>query len=57
MIEDPIIAEVRRHRKEHAVEHGHDLRCIVEALRKREHESKRTLLNPGPKFRLEKTGS
>ena len=57
MIEDPIVAEVRRHRKEHAAEHGNDLKRIVEALRKRERESKRNLLNPGPKLRLEKTGS
>jgi len=57
MIEDPIVAEVRRHRKEHAAEHGNDLKRIVEALRKRERESKRNLLNPGPKLRLDKTGS
>lgn len=57
MNEDPIVAEIRRHRKEHAVEHGNDLKRIVEALRKRERESKRNLLNPGPKVRLDKTGS
>jgi hypothetical protein len=57
MIEDPIVAEVRRHRKEHAAEHGNDLKRIVEALRKRERESTRNLLNPGPKVRLNKTGS
>ena len=57
MIEDPIVDEVRRHRKEHAAEHGNDLKRIVEALRKRERESKRHLLNPGPKMRLDKTGS
>lgn len=57
MIEDPIVAEVRRHRKKHAAEHGNDLKRIVEALRKRERESKRNLLNPGPKLRLDKTES
>ena len=57
LIEDPIVAEVRRHRKEHAAEHGNDLKRIVEALRKRERESQRTLLNPGPKLLLNKTGS
>jgi len=57
MIEDPIVAEVRRHRKEHAAEHGNDLKRIVDALRKRELESKRNLLNPGPKLLLDKTGS
>ncbi len=55
MIEDPIVAEVRQHRKEHAAEYGNDLKRIVEALRKREHESKRKLLNPGPKLRKKKT--
>ena len=57
MIEDPIVTEVRRHRKEYAAEYGNDLKRIVEALRKRERESKRTLLNPGPKLNLDKTGS
>jgi len=57
MVEDPIVAEVRRHREEHAAEHGNDLKRIVEALRERECESKRNLLDPGPKMRLEKTGS
>ncbi len=57
MIEDPIVDEVRRYRKEHAEKYGNDLKRIVEALRKRERESKRKLLNPGPEFRLDKTGS
>lgn len=55
MIEGPIVAEVRRHRKEHAEEHGNDLKRIVEALRRRERESKRSLVDPGPKIRLNKT--
>jgi len=57
MIKDPIVDEVRRYRKEHAKKYGNDLKRIVEALRKREQESKRILLNPGPKLRLDKTGS
>ena len=57
MIEDPIVAEVRRHRKEHAAEHGNDLKRIVEALRKRKNKSMRILLNPGPKLCLDKIGS
>ena len=32
MIEDPIVIEIRQHRKEHAAEHGNDLKRIVEAL-------------------------
>ncbi len=56
MIEDPIVEEVRMHRKKHAQKYGNDLKRIVEALRKRERESKRKLLNPGPKLRLAETG-
>lgn len=49
MIEDPIVEEIRQHRKAHAAEHGNDLGRIVQALRKRERESDRPVLNPGPK--------
>ena len=54
MINDPIVEEVRRYRKEHSERYGNDLNQIVEALRKKENESTRTKLNPGPKFLLEK---
>ena len=57
MIEDPIVDEIRRHRKALAAEHGNDLRRVVELLRKRERESGRKVLNPGPKQRLNRTGS
>lgn len=57
MIEDPIVSEVRKHRKEHASSYGHDLRRIVAALREREKTSKRPVLDPGPKYRLEQTRS
>ncbi len=50
MIEDPIVAEVRKYREEHAASYGHDLRRIAAALRKREGESSRPVLNPGPKY-------
>ena len=50
MINDPIVEEVRRYRKEHAAQYGNDLRRIVEALKKKESESNRILLNPGPKL-------
>ena len=50
MINDPIVEEVRRYRKEHAARYGNDLRRIVEALKKRESESNRILLNAGPKL-------
>lgn len=57
MIKDPIVEEVRRHRQEHADENENDLEKIIQSLRTRERHSKRKLLNPGPKSRLDKTGS
>ena len=48
MIEDPIVEDVRRHRQAHAAQNGYDLARIVQALRRRERESDRLLLNPGP---------
>ncbi len=57
MIEDPVVEEVRRHRKEHAAENENDINRIIEALRKREQASKSSFLNPGPKLLLNKTGS
>lgn len=57
MIEDPIVEEVRRHRKEYAEKYGNDLKRMVEALRKREKESNREICNPGPKHQLNKTVS
>ena len=57
MIKDPIVEEVRRHRQEHADENKNDLEKIIQSLRMRERNSKRKLLNPGPKSRLDKSGS
>ena len=54
MINDPIVEEVRRYRKEHAARYGNDLNRIVEALKKRECESPRIRLNPGPKLLIKK---
>jgi hypothetical protein len=54
MINDPIVEEVRRYRQEHATLYGNDLSRIVEALRKKEHESNHVNLNPGPKLLLKK---
>ena len=56
MIEDPIVAEVRKYREEHATIFGHDLKRIVAALRERERKSERPVLNPGPKYLFRKTG-
>ena len=55
MIEDPIVEEIRQHRKAHAAEYGNDLGRIVQSLRKRERESDRPLLNPGLKKRFRPT--
>nr|VFK30708.1 MAG: hypothetical protein BECKMB1821G_GA0114241_106923 [Candidatus Kentron sp. MB]VFK34261.1 MAG: hypothetical protein BECKMB1821I_GA0114274_106622 [Candidatus Kentron sp. MB]VFK76621.1 MAG: hypothetical protein BECKMB1821H_GA0114242_106524 [Candidatus Kentron sp. MB] len=54
MINDPIVEEVRRLRKEHAAQFGNDLKKIVEDLRKKEKESTHIQLSPGPKFILKK---
>ena len=43
MIDDPVVEEIRRFRKEHAARYGNNLQRIVEALREKER------LNPGPK--------
>jgi hypothetical protein len=57
MIEDPIVAEVRKSRKALAERHGNDLRRLVEFLRQMQKESERQVLNPGPRPRLHETGS
>jgi len=50
MIEDPIVEEVRKYRQEHSHFYGYDLQRIVKSLREREQQSKRPILNPGPKY-------
>lgn len=57
MIEDPIVEKMRKHREEHATAYGHDLRRIIAALREREEQSKRPVLNPSPRYLPQKTGS
>ena len=57
MIEDPIVAEVRKHREEHAAAFGHNLKRIAQALREHEAKSDRPLLNPGPKYIKKETKS
>ena len=54
MIDDPIVEEIRRFRKEHAAKYGNNLQRIVEALREKERLSDRVRLNPGPKRLAEK---
>lgn len=49
MIDDPIVEEIHRFRREHAAQYGNNLQRIVEALREKERMSDRVRLNPGPK--------
>ncbi len=57
MQDDPIVAEIRRYRAEHAAKYGHDLDRICEALRKRQAESSRKVVKRSPRMRLPNTGS
>ena len=57
MTDDPNVAEVRRHRKAIGEEHGNNIRRIAKALREHERKSGREVLDPGPKRRLDRTGS
>jgi len=56
MNEDPIIAEIRRYRAEHAEKYGHDLGRICEALREAETKSGRKVVHRKPHLLLPKTG-
>ena len=49
MPEDPIVAEVRRIRDEHAARYGYDLRRIYEALKSREKRGERKLVSYPPR--------
>ncbi len=57
MINDSIVEEIRKYRQEHAKRYGHNLRRIAEALRERERQSSRRVINRGPKSVLSNTGS
>ncbi|MDA3926111.1 MAG: hypothetical protein PF904_15555 [Kiritimatiellae bacterium] len=48
MINDPIVEEIRKCRKEHAKKYGNDLGRIVEDFREKERLSKRPIVNFGP---------
>ncbi len=55
MADDPIVAEVRRHREEIAKEFGYDLRAIFEYFKKREKEEGRKVVSRArPKGRGER---
>ena len=57
MNEDPIVAEIRQYRKEHAEKYGHDLGRICEALREAEAESSHKIVHRKPRLLLQNTGS
>lgn len=57
MTEDPIVAEIRRFREEHAEKYGHDLKRIVEALREFEATSGRRVVHRELRLLLKKTGT
>ncbi len=57
MIEDPIVAEIRKHRAKHAAKYDNDLGKICEALRKKQINSGRKVVTRSPKLLLNKTGS
>jgi hypothetical protein len=57
MREDPIVAEIRKFRAEHAEKYGHDLDRICAALRDRQAKSQRKVVTRSPRLLLEKNGS
>ena len=56
VIEDPIVAEIRRHRNAHAAKYGNDLHKICTALRERQAASDREVITRQPRLKLHKTG-
>jgi hypothetical protein len=50
MVDDPIVEEVRRIRRAHAVKFGNDLVAIMADLRRLERESGRTHINFPPRL-------
>ena len=46
MKEDPIVAEVRKHRQERAARFNHDLRAMVEDARSRENTCGHKIVSP-----------
>lgn len=50
MMNDPIVEEIRRYRKQHAARYGNDMARIAAVFREKERLSGRVHLNPGPKL-------
>jgi hypothetical protein len=57
MVNDPIIAEVRKIRQEHAAKFNYDLDAIYKDLKTKEARSKRKIVSRPPKLHLKSTGS
>ncbi len=57
MIEDPIVEEIRKYRREHTEKYGYDLSRICDSLRKKEKESGKKVVNLKPRLLFAKTGS
>ena len=57
MIEDPIVAEIRRFRSEHTGKYGHDLKRICKALREFEKTSGRKVVHRKLRLLQPKAGS
>lgn len=56
MDDDPIIAELRKIRDDHAREFNYDIKAIVEDLQKKEQEHTDKLVTREPRRILKKTG-
>ena len=56
MHQDPIVEEIREHRKKHAEKYDNDLDKIFAALKEAEKASKRAVVDFGPTPLLKKTG-
>ena len=57
MNEDPIVAEIRQYRSEHAKKYNNDLNLICQALREAEAKSERKIVHRKPRLLFLKTGS
>ena len=50
MIKDPIVEEIRKYRKQHSEKYGYDLDKICVALKKREKQSNKKVVNLKPRL-------
>jgi hypothetical protein len=57
MKKDPIVAEIRKYRNQHAAQHGYDLRRIYRDLKAKEGRFGHKLATRKPKIVLRQTGS